>query len=102
MKPHALALICARLAAERTAANLHRKFNCGVFGLRAVSRIAPLLGLFGSVFGLANVFRAEALGGCCGGCACAGPAEAFVPVFLSLPVAIFGFAGLHYLSRRSE
>lgn len=81
---------------------VHREFIRGTSGLRVVACVAPWLGMLGTAVLLRNALRAQYLpisdfGDCAGG-----PAEAFVPVALSLPVMIFASAGYHYLRHQVE
>ncbi len=95
-------LDCTRRAAERATAILRLKLARGATSLRAIGRTAPLLGMFGTAVLMVNVLRAISLPGY-RECDCAGGvAETFVPLVLSLPVAIFASVELHCLSRRIE
>jgi biopolymer transport protein ExbB/TolQ len=91
---------CARRAADRAAAILHRELGRRTTSLRAITCIAPLLGMFGTALLLMDElrFRVACVHGDCAG----GPAEAFVPTLLSLPVAIIACGGFHFLSRQVE
>ena len=95
-------LNCSKHAAERAAATCQFELARGTTALRAIACTAPLLGMFGSALLMMNVLRALSLPGYWE-CDCAGgPAETFVPLMLSVPVAIFACGGLHYLRHRLE
>ena len=97
------AINCAERAAERAAAIFHRELSRGTTFLQAVVYIAPLLGMFGSAVLVMGVLHSYYNSSCdYGDCAGGGPAEIFVPLMLSLPVAIFACAGLHWLSHQVE
>ena len=97
---HLHAIDCARRAADRAAAILHRELGRGTTSLRAIACIAPLLGMFGTAVLQLDALR-YSLGCGYGDCA-GGPAEAFVPIALSLPVAIIACGGFHCLSHQVE
>src|SRR5689334_12150704 len=92
--------LCARHAADRTAATLRQRLRRGATSLRAIYRTAPLLGMFGTTMLLINETRAASLPfyGMCD--RAGGVAETLVPFALSLPVAIFASAASHCLSHQ--
>ena len=93
------AIDCARRAAERAAAILHGDLTRGTISLHAIACTAPLLGLFGSALLLIPALRVPE--SCrCGDCGGVGVAETFIPIALSLPVAIFASWCLHCLSHQ--
>jgi biopolymer transport protein ExbB/TolQ len=93
------AVDCAGRAANCAAAVLRRKLERGVASLKAIACISPLLGIFGTTIGLIHWYRSSAFDR---GEAAGGPAEAFVLIALSLPVAIVACAGFHYLNYQVE
>lgn len=96
------AVDCAERAANRAAAILHRELGRGTSGLQAIAYTAPLLGMFGTAMLLMNIMRVY-FGSACGLCESAsGPAEALVPIALSIPVAILACAGFHCLRHQVE
>jgi biopolymer transport protein ExbB/TolQ len=97
---HQLQIDCARRAADRAAAIFHRELGRGTTSLRGIACLAPLLGMFGTAVLLMGALHSGL--GCGGGDCAGGPSEAFVPVVLSLPVAIFACGGFHYLSHQVE
>jgi biopolymer transport protein ExbB/TolQ len=99
---HLQAIDCARRATDRAAAILHHKLSSGSNSLLAVADIAPLLGMFGTASLLWGVMRSYQYSPCNYGDCAGGPAEAFVPVLLSLPVAILARGGFHWLSHEIE
>jgi biopolymer transport protein ExbB/TolQ len=67
-----------------------------------ISRLAPLLGMFGTAVLLIGALRAQSLPGFAE-CDCeGGVAETFVPFALSLPIAIFALWGFHWMRRQAE
>jgi len=95
-------LHCTRHAAQRAAAIVRLKLARGTTSLHAIASVAPLLGMFGTAVLLLKELHAFSLPGY-GECDCAGGfAETFVPLALSLPVAIFASGGLAYLRHRVE
>jgi biopolymer transport protein ExbB/TolQ len=100
---HLHAIDCAGRAADRAAAIVHRKLNCGATSLRVVACIAPLLGMFGTALLMMDVLRFLHDPGCnYGDCAGMGLGGAFIPVVLSFPVAILACGGFHWLGYRVE
>jgi biopolymer transport protein ExbB/TolQ len=92
------ALDCARRAAERAAISVHREFARGRTAIQAIVWTAPLLGMFGTAALLFPALRPDALFPC-GLCDTAGGLpETFVPIALSLPVAILASIAFHYLA----
>jgi biopolymer transport protein ExbB/TolQ len=78
------AVDCAGRAANCAAAVFRRKLE------RGAACIAPLLGIFGTTIGLIHWYAMSAFDR---GEAAGGPAEAFVLIALSLPIAIVACAG---------
>lgn len=93
------AVDCAERAANCTTAVLRRELERGAASLRAIAYISPFLGMFGTTIGLIHWYAMSAF---VRGETAGGPAEAFVLVALSLPVAIVACAGLHYLRYQVE
>jgi biopolymer transport protein ExbB/TolQ len=94
------AVDCARRAAERAAAEAHRVLCRGTAGLQAITCLAPLLGAFGTAVLLIQFLKAQP--GCDYGDCASGAAEAFVPIALSLPVAMFACCVLHAVQLQVE
>lgn len=68
-----------------------------------MAHIAPLLGIFGSALLIMHVLQFLHDPGCnYGDCASMGPAGAFIPVVLSLPVAILACGGCHWIGYQVE
>ncbi len=92
------AIDCAGRAADRAATILHHDLERRVASLRGIACIAPLLGAFGTAVGLMNAvavfYRLSAFER---GETAGSPADAFVLIVLSLPVAILACGGFHYL-----
>jgi biopolymer transport protein ExbB/TolQ len=84
------AVDCAGRAANCAAAVFRRKLERGAASLKAIACIAPLLGIFGTTIGLIHWYAMSAFDR---GEAAGGPAEAFVLIALSLPIAIVACAG---------
>jgi biopolymer transport protein ExbB/TolQ len=99
---HLHAIDCAGRAADRAAAIGHRELNRGITSLRAVSCMAPLLGMFGTAVLIVNMLRFLNAPGCNGECAEMGPGGTLIPVLLSLPVAVLACAGFHWLGHQVE
>jgi biopolymer transport protein ExbB/TolQ len=97
---HLHTIDCARRAADRAAAILHGELGRGTTSLRAIACIAPLLGMFGSAVLLMGALKSSS--GCGYGDCSGGSSEAFVPVALSLPVAILACSGFHCLRHQVE
>jgi biopolymer transport protein ExbB/TolQ len=93
------AVDCAGRAADRTSAIIHQELERGVVSLKAIACIAPLLGIFGTTIGLIHWYAMSAFDR---GEAADGPAEAFVLIALSLPVAIAACAAFHYLKYQAK
>jgi biopolymer transport protein ExbB/TolQ len=93
------AVDCAGRAADRTYAIIHQELERGVVSLKAIACISPLLGMFGTTIGLIHWYAMSAFDR---GETAGGPAEAFVLIALSLPVAIAACAGFHYLKYQAE
>ena len=95
---HQRAIDCAGRGANRAAAILHHDLERGVGSLKAIACIAPLLGAFGTAIGViravALFYRMSALER---GETAGSPAEAFVLIAVSLPVAVLACGGSHYL-----
>ena len=89
-------------AADRAAATLRLQLGRGCWSLRAIARTAPLVGMLGSLFLFIEAFRvydpvSAATCDCAGG-----PAEAFVPFALGLPVSLLATAGWRYINHQVE
>jgi biopolymer transport protein ExbB len=96
------AIDCAGRAADQAAAIVRRQLSRGATSLWAVACMAPLVGMFGTAVGAMSALRAYHNPGY-DDCDCAGgPAEAFVSLVLSLPVAVFASAGFHWLNHRVD
>ena len=94
------AVDCARRAAERAAVDMHRGLRRGTSGLQAITCLAPLLGAFGTAVLLIHFLKTQS--SCNYGDCASGLAEAFAPIALSLPVAIFACCVLHAVKRQVE
>jgi len=100
---HLHAIGCAGRAADRAAAIVHRKLNCGTSSLRAVACIAHLLGMLGTARLMMDVLRSLHDTGCnYGDCAELGPGGALIPFVLSLPVAVLACGGFHWFDHQVE
>jgi biopolymer transport protein ExbB/TolQ len=55
-----VALTAALHASERSAATVHGEMKRGLSALKAIATSAPLVGVFGTVFGIVNSFRGVA------------------------------------------
>ena len=97
------AIQAARRASQRAAADVHEEMRWGVSSLAAVASIAPLIGVFGTAWGIINSFV---------GCGCEKSAAlaaisaslslALAPTALSLVVALTAFYCYRYLTSRLE
>lgn len=84
---------------EREIANLKK----GLGGLASISSAAPFIGLFGTVFGIINAFRAMAASGQGGlGAVSAGIAEALFTTAVGLLVAIPAVMSFNYFTNAIE
>jgi biopolymer transport protein ExbB/TolQ len=61
-----------------------------------------LLGCFGTTVGLIHALASYCMSAFNRGESAGGPAEAFVLLALSLPVAILAWGGFHYLTRQLQ
>jgi biopolymer transport protein ExbB/TolQ len=93
------AVDCAGRAADHTSAIIHQELERGIVSLKATACISPLLGMFGTTIGLIDWYAMSAFDR---GEAAGGPAEAFVLIALSLPIAIVACAGFHYLKYQAK
>jgi biopolymer transport protein ExbB/TolQ len=99
-RPRAVAF--AGRAAERAAAVVRRELRRGTAGLQAIASTAPLLGTLGTVALMVDALRAYSLP-FYESCDCAGGlSETFVPLALSLPVALLASGGLHCLEQMCD
>jgi biopolymer transport protein ExbB/TolQ len=94
------AVDCAGRAADHTSAIIHQGLERGVVSLKAIACISPLLGMFGTTIGLIHWYAA--MSAFDRGETAGGPAEAFVLIALSLPIAVVACAGFHYLKYQAE
>jgi biopolymer transport protein ExbB/TolQ len=93
------AIDCAARSMERASIIVLRDFQRGMTSLGAIARVAPLLGTFSSTL-TAVWWLTLSPTWCAGGDCAGGISEAFVPIILSLPVAIFAYALLSYLTHQ--
>jgi len=90
--------VLTRHAAERAAAVLHRRMARGLAGLRTVAGTAPLVGMLGTVWSIAEWSSIRCVPDC--GDVAGSPAEIFVPMAFGLAVGIVASWGYRYLTAR--
>jgi len=99
---HLHAIHCARRAAERAAAGLRRELGRGTGSLRAIACTAPFIGMFGTALPLKHALLAQSLPDF-HICDCAnGLGLIFIPMALSLSVAILASAVFDGLRHQLE
>ena len=92
-----------RLATSRVATEVHRQMSRGVNGLATVASIAPFVGMFGTVIGIASSFRGANGDGSSVVAALADSlGDAWSPTVLALFVAIPSMWAYRYLRTRIE
>jgi biopolymer transport protein ExbB/TolQ len=99
---HLHAVDCAGRAADRVSAVLRRELSHGATGLKAVTGIAPMLGIFGTALLLMDALHIDYRTGCNYGDCAGDSVAALIPILLSLPVAMLARGGFYWLTNQVE
>jgi biopolymer transport protein ExbB len=88
---------------ERTVATIHAELKRGLSGLATIGSTAPFVGLFGTVVGIMNAFRASAPAKAAGiQSVASGISEALVTTALGLLVAVPAVWSYNYFTTKVE
>jgi biopolymer transport protein ExbB/TolQ len=100
---HAEMLDAAKRGLERSVATIHAELKHGLSGLATIGSTAPFVGLFGTVVGIMNAFRASAPARGAGLTSVAsGISEALVTTALGLLVAVPAVWCYNYFTSKVE
>src|SRR5260370_30295283 len=93
----------AKRGLERSVATIHAELKRGLSGLATIGSTAPFVGLFGTVVGIMNAFRASAPAkGAATTTVASGISEALVTTALGLLVAVPAVWGYNYFTSKVE